>query len=236
MCSIFGDQQFTIPFVVTRDWKCKWPLPAKSMNDICLDLPMQGGELDITRLLDVDTPMVVDWFEGDLEEYVRTDADSGWSYFKVWEGLSKVLTKSRYLPIMSQILYHFAMRVERFLGKCLQSGKCEGPFLRAATWDVDGEDMVGDEADMYVARYVHASVEELRSKTEFCLATDKGVVNKLPLQDTLIGTANTVVLSCPNVNAISRDTYNINRTSVSGFVDSCGFWTVGGLRFYGFKV
>ena len=67
-------------------------------------------------------------------------------------------------------------------------------------WSVDGEDAIGDDADMYAARYVHASQMEMGDKTEYCIATDKGVVNKLPMQDTLVGSANTVVVCCPNVS------------------------------------
>ena len=44
----------------------------------------------------------------------------------------------------------------------------------------DGEDVVGAEADHYVAKYVNGSISEWQDKDVFGVATDKGQVNKLP--------------------------------------------------------
>ena len=54
-------------------------------------------------------------------------------------------------------------------------------------------------ADPYVAKYVNGSIVEMQDKNVFGIATDKAMINKLPLMNTVIGASNTVALACPNV-------------------------------------
>ena len=54
--------------------------------------------------------------------------------------------------------------------------------------------------DLYAARYMASSREALGNLRTYFMATDKGHVATLPLQNTCIGSAkNVVVIACPNV-------------------------------------
>ena len=50
-----------------------------------------------------------------------------------------------------------------------------------------------------MAKYVNGSIVEMQDKSVFGIATDKGMINKLPLMNTCIGARNTVAVACPNV-------------------------------------
>ena len=160
---------------------------------------MKRGLLDVTNIIAFNTNHTANWFD-QLKSFI-TEVD-GKLILDVVPAFCTVLRRGDFEFLVGQVLYHFAVHLDRFLGRGLQAGKVHSPSVCDAQWCNDGIHSHGEEADMYSARYVHSSIDTLQDKTEFCISMDNGQINKLPLHDTLIGVANTVVLACPNVSFI----------------------------------
>ena len=81
----------------------------------------------------------------------------------------------------------FSLCLDRALGKGINAGHWDSPSANELAWVVDGEDAMGIQADHFVAKYVNGSVAEMQDKSVFGIATDKGMINRLPLMNTCIG-------------------------------------------------
>ena len=184
----------TFPLAVTSEWKCRWPRPHTLASDVTCEVTISGERMDITGLKQVTSQTAKTWLK--LSGPFIEERDDR-TLLNNFPAIPKIMGKSICFPFVGQLLYHFGMHIERVVGGSLKGAVTENnQFLTNAEWTTDGVCVQGDDADMYVAKYVHASCHEIQSKTEYCITTDKGIVNKLPLQDTLIGAANKVVMCC----------------------------------------
>ena len=103
-------------------------------------------------------------------------------------------------PLYAQVVWGLANSFERTLGKIAQ-GKLEpNEFLKKVEYS-NATDLSGKDVDEFCSKYVYAGIEHTKKFKQFTIATDKGHVCKLPLQDTAISTprTNDVILCTPHV-------------------------------------
>ena len=187
------------------------------------------GKLDITELLKFAIPGgIVEKWRGGMVDFIQQSEDGEKQYVDLYALLTSwtCIGTTRFQPLVGQILWHFSQAFEKFFGKGLQSGFAEDPdaTIVHAIWQDDLEgDIIAAEADKYCAKYVNSACEVLHLEREFSIATDKGQVCRLPLQDTLVGADNVVARACPNVD--SRENKKNNLTMCFVFVGGwVGVW------------
>ena len=164
-----------------------------------MDVTLKADKLDITEALHLDSSITNFWFGSDLREFIKEDSTEKF-WLDIVPAFSTILTRPDYKPLIAQVLWHYSVSFDRAFGKGLNAGTWDSSSVTELSWVVDGEDATGLEADQYVAKYVNGCVADLQDKTVFGIATDKGMINKLPLMNTCIGAKNTVAMARPNVS------------------------------------
>ena len=160
---------------------------------------MTKGFVDITNLLGFGVPggLVHAWFE-ECKSIIVTENDH--ARIGLLELMALAVKKPKLQPLASQVLWHYSVALDKYIGRSMNAGAApDAKWIASCKWQEVVGGMIGDEADRHCAKYVEASCEALNDKTEFSLPTDKAHVCHLPLQDTLIGSGNLVVVVCPNV-------------------------------------
>ena len=195
-----GNEKATsFKLMIANVWMCRWPRLSSSTRDTTVDVTLKGGKLDITEALQLNSVTTKLWFGSELREFIQEDATE-----RIWldivPAFACVISRKEYKPLVGQVLWYYSVCFDRAFGKGLNAGHWDSSSVTELNWEVDGEDVIGIEADHYVAKYVNGSVIEMQDKTIFGVATDKGMINKLPLMNTCIGAHNTVAVACPNVS------------------------------------
>ena len=110
------------------------------------------------------------------------------------------------MPLLAQVLVAFSRQMELMFSS--QSLKRKAPTLDRSkalvfSWcsELDGDGSTSREASPYVAAYQVNGLNGMIGCTNVSLATDKGWVSGLPLQDTIVvdGSKNYAVLAPPAV-------------------------------------
>lgn len=135
-------------------------------------------------------------------------AQTWWSSIRAWSGgevcadlfvfLVACAPQRRLAPLLAQVLVAIAHGAERVCGSMAQS-KLQTTdavaFSSCSSMDLISQDGV----DSFVAQYVMNSVETFEHMCHdsvFSVATDKGTINGLPLQDTVVALPGNVAWLC----------------------------------------
>ena len=117
--------------------------------------------------------------------------------------LTTFMTNKIMKPLYGQVVWNLGAAFEQTLGRILQEKEEPNDYLKKAVYE-NSTELSGKELDEYCSKYVYGGIEHLKKFKQFTLATDKGSVCKLPLQDTAISTpkTNDVVLCIPHVLSV----------------------------------
>jgi hypothetical protein len=110
-------------------------------------------------------------------------------------------------PFVSQLLWHLAQMAESVFGDALlqrkasKSSSSRGSSCSLMRFDfVKLEDLRGRDVDQEACAYLASCHREYKLDRVFFISTDKALVCRLPLQNTLICARDIVCLSPPNVS------------------------------------
>ena len=178
-----------IHVALTRMWVCPWPGPMPQADGVnCVTVFMRAGGFDFAALAELSENSAA----RDLPRQWWTElrAASGHGTVKdVCGTLCTCAAHPKLLPLLSQLL---SARAVSFESRCLAMAEGKLPRDGCAVvprWLSVKELMQADGPESYLVQYV-TNCSETFSKccSDWCfsIATDKGVVNGLPLQDTII--------------------------------------------------
>lgn len=200
-------QAWEFEFVLDERWRCVWPRPDTSFGKIAVRMQVSpDGLVDLSEWARYACVGVRDSAWGKFFAPLKKAKLSDWKVdlFLLQQifaaGASKV---SRIL--MAQLSLHLARRLEKVMG-----GVAKKSIVLTALppltfqWSDDKVDFAkGHQVDQVCTKYVLAGLDSVSGSPELSIATDKGSVGQLPLQNTLLVAPNNAgVLACPAVDTM----------------------------------
>ena len=185
-------------------WTCKWPRPKHSDVDTLCNFSVDDVKLEVESLVALaakrpggTASVWIDILQPHLQEA------EGVPFINLVDFLTIFPTNKLLKPLYAQVVWNIGAALEQTLGRILQEKEEPNDYIKGAVYE-NATYLSGRELDEYCTKYVYGGIEHLKHYKQFTLATDKGSVCKLPLQDTAISTpkTNDVVLCTPHVNIV----------------------------------
>lgn len=182
---------------VVSSWTCEWPRPSRRSDDgLYVDLEVSGGRLDFACIREIAGK------KGIAREWVRaldcafgTEArDAPLATFA-----SALIVSKAVVSLCAQVLWYAAQLVEKAIGGRSQQQRrasSEAGAISAFQWQ-GAESARGPQQDLFITKYIMSCREHMQRHRVFFVATDKGQVCRLPLQNSVLGVAGNLVVICP---------------------------------------
>lgn len=183
--------------LLVASWSCSWPRPEPFCERSFVIKVGPGDLIDLAGLHfeavgDSHSRLARAWWN-DIKRKLHDRAPISCSLLGF---LSQVGGSSVVAPLLSQLVWHLSLVLERHFGSHV-SGKSGGQAVEAVTmrWK-DRAEVFQENLDSYLAQYTIASVETCAGFECLTVATDKASVNGLSLQSSLVVPGSGVGIVC----------------------------------------
>lgn len=182
---------------VVSSWTCEWPRPSRRSDDgLYVDLEVSGGRLDFACIREIAGKKGIarEWVLA-LDCAFGTEArDAPLATFA-----SALIVSKAVASLCAQALWYAAQLVEKAIGGRSQQQRrasSEAGAISAFQWQ-GAESARGPQQDLFITKYIMSCREHMQRHRVFFVATDKGQVCRLPLQNSVLGVARNLVVICP---------------------------------------
>lgn len=196
MCDKGEDDVWRVPIDLAKRWVCEWPRPPRA-DVIFIELEVLHGEVDMAPLRELaegrNRHSVAWLWWGQLSKVF----DFGQTSVVSLENLfSRACGDATLRPLVSQMLWAVAVRVEKELGALLTKKRAAAKSDMVTCKWVSVQEVLGDgyRGKQYLVKYVAACKRAAQGHFVVSLAADKATLAGLPLVN--------VVLALPNGKAM----------------------------------
>ena len=124
----------------------RWPRPPTNVATASASVVLRAGRINVQTLIDAFPDKYTLWFKHELAMHCEVVGER--CTLRLFDALSYMMAKDKYQSFWIQCVYQYGVHLDRWFGRCVQTGASVSECLKDAMWTQNADESVGEEAEM----------------------------------------------------------------------------------------